>query len=99
MSETTTRAYDFGTGPTPAHRHANGGGLAMTTDLQSRGEGERKVPVCGTVYEVIIAKDQRSGFPAGLWVRLCYLPMARSVVERLASEGVKASIQACVGVQ
>ena len=63
------------------------------TDLQSRGEG------CGTVYEVIIAKDQRSGFPAGLWVRLCYLPMARSVVERLASEGVKASIQACVGVQ
>ena len=54
---------------------------------------------CGTVYEVIIAKDQRSGFPAGLWVRLCYLPMARSVVERLASEGVKASIQACVGVQ
>ena len=79
MSETTTRAHDFGAGPTPAHRHANGG--------------------CGTVYEVIIAKDQRSGFPAGLWVRLCYLPMARSVVERLASEGVKAGIQACVGVQ
>ena len=31
MSETTTRAHDFGAGPIPAHRHANGGGWVADT--------------------------------------------------------------------
>jgi hypothetical protein len=56
-------------------------------------------PVCSpaVVYEVRIAPDQK--FPRGEWCRVLYLDMARSIVARLASEGVKATINACTEVK